>query len=105
MYAELEFYVASSPKQQSACRTTRTHYSDSEPTSLCNLSLMFLAYRRSNKYQFYIFGFILPGLEPMIYRTPGKHANQYAPNAVPQVFKGSDIFSINIIILNAFQIW
>jgi hypothetical protein len=65
---------------------------------------MLLAYRGSNKYQFYIFGFTQPGLEPMIYRTHGKHPNHYAPNAVPQVVKGSDIFSINMNILNEFQI-
>ena len=36
------------------CRSTRTHYSDSEPTSLCSFSLMLRSQRRSNKYQFYI---------------------------------------------------
>ena len=35
------------------CRSTRTHYSDSPPTSLCSFSLMLRAQRRSNKYQFY----------------------------------------------------
>ena len=42
-HAELDVYSASSLKQQSAgksCRSTRTHYSDSEPTSLCSFSLM-----------------------------------------------------------------
>ena len=36
------------------CRSTLTHYSDSEPTSLCSFSLMLRSQRRSNKYQFYI---------------------------------------------------
>ena len=35
-HAELDIYSASSLKQQSAGRSTRTHYSDSEPTSLCS---------------------------------------------------------------------
>ena len=35
------------------CHSTRTHYSDSETTSLCSFSLMLRSYRRSNKYQFY----------------------------------------------------
>ena len=35
------------------CRSTRTHYSDSEPTSICSFSLMLRAQWRSNKYQFY----------------------------------------------------
>ena len=35
------------------CRSIRTHYSDSEPTSLCSFSLMLRYQRRSNKYQIY----------------------------------------------------
>jgi hypothetical protein len=46
-HAELDFYSARSLTQQSAgrltCRFTRTHYSDSEPTSLCPFSLMLRA--------------------------------------------------------------
>jgi spore coat polysaccharide biosynthesis protein SpsF (cytidylyltransferase family) len=44
-HAELDFYSASSLKQQSADRHVApfTHYSDSEPTSLCSYSLMLLA--------------------------------------------------------------
>jgi hypothetical protein len=64
------FYSASSLKQQ--CRSTRTHYPDSEPTSLCSFSLMLHAYQRSNKYQFYSLWLDPIGLEPMIYRTRGK---------------------------------
>ena len=41
-HTELDFYSASSLKQVrgQTCRSTRTHYSDSEPTSLCYYSLM-----------------------------------------------------------------
>ena len=34
-------------------RSTQTHYSDQVPTSLCSLSLVLCAQRRSNKYQCY----------------------------------------------------
>jgi len=40
-----------------ACRSTRTHHSDSKPTSLCSYSLVLHALLRSNKYQFYNFWF------------------------------------------------
>jgi hypothetical protein len=42
-HAELDFYSASSLKQQFAGKHATplgTHYSDSEPTSLCSYSLM-----------------------------------------------------------------
>ena len=39
------------------CRSTRTQYSDSEPTSLCSYSLMTRVQRRSSKYQFSILWF------------------------------------------------
>ena len=39
--------------------STRTHYLDSEPTSLCSYSLMFNAQRRSSKNQFYSLWFDL----------------------------------------------
>ena len=35
------------------CRSTQTHYSDSEPASICSYSLMLRAQRRRSKYQFY----------------------------------------------------
>ena len=39
-HTKLDFYSASSRKQQStACRFTRTYYPDSEPPSLCAYSL------------------------------------------------------------------
>ena len=39
-HAELDFYSASSLKQQSAGRHVAPHDFDSEPTSLCSFSLM-----------------------------------------------------------------
>ena len=76
------------------CRSTRTHYSDSEPTSLCSYSLMPRAQRRSNRYQLYSFQFDPIGARthdlphsrrarqpftlPMNPRsTTGEHANHY----------------------------
>ena len=35
------------------CCSTQTHYSDSEPNSICSFSLMLLVSWRSSKYQFY----------------------------------------------------
>ena len=64
--------------RRQTCRSTRTHYSDSEPTSLCSFSLMLRAQRRSNKYQFYNLQFDPTGLELRFYRTRGEHANHYA---------------------------
>jgi hypothetical protein len=40
-HAELDFYSASSLKQQSAGLSTGTHYPDSEPTSFSSYSLKF----------------------------------------------------------------
>ena len=82
--AQLDFYTASSMKQQSvqSCCTTLTYYPDSEPTSLCSFSLMLCAQWRSNKYQFYSLWFDLIGLELTIYRTRGEHANHYVNDAV-----------------------
>ena len=50
-HAELDFYSASSLKQQSAgktCRSARTHYSDSETSSLYSYSLVLRAQQRTN---------------------------------------------------------
>ena len=58
------------------CCPTRTHYSDSEPTSLCSFSLMLRASWRSNKYILHSLWF------GSIYRTRGEHANHYATDAV-----------------------
>ena len=68
------------------CRSTRTHYSDSEPSSLCSFSLILRSQRRSNKYQFYILCLTKPQFVPTIYRTRGEHANHYATDAVPYFY-------------------
>jgi hypothetical protein len=47
------FKVLSHWNNSPSCPPTRTHYSNSEPTSLCSFSLMLGAQRRSNTYQFY----------------------------------------------------
>ena len=77
------------------CRSTRTHYPDSEPTSLCTYSLMLHVWRRSNKYPCYnlwhdwgsnpqstTLGLARLGLEPTIYYTRGEHANNYTIYAI-----------------------
>jgi hypothetical protein len=55
-HAELDFHSASSLKQQSAGRHDAplwTHYSDSEPTSLCSFFLMLHTKQKGNKYQYH----------------------------------------------------
>ena len=47
-----------------------------------NFSLMLLAYRRSNKYQFYSLWSDMIRLEPTICRTRDEHANHYTTDAV-----------------------
>jgi hypothetical protein len=60
--------------------STRTHYSDSEPTGLCSFSLM-LSGEVTNT-NFKVFGLTRPGFQLTIYRTQGEHANKYATDAV-----------------------
>ena len=43
---------------------------------------MLCAKEKSNEYQFYSVWFDPIGLEPMIYRTQGKHADHYATDVV-----------------------
>jgi hypothetical protein len=49
-HAELDFYSASSLKQQSddrqTCRSTRTHCPDSEPTCICSYSFVLCIFGR-----------------------------------------------------------
>ena len=78
------------------CLSTRTHYSDSEPTSICSFSLMLRSYRRSNKYQVYILLFDRPQFVPTIYFSRGEHANHYATDAVPYFYFIFIIFLIKI---------
>ena len=78
-HAEMDLYSASSLKQQSVggrqCRSTRTHYSDSEPTSLCSYSII-LSEEATNT-NFIVFDLTRPGLESTICRTRGEHASHY----------------------------
>ena len=62
------------------CRSTRTHYPDSEPTSLCSFSIILRAWQRSNKYQFYR-SLVWPdrGSNP---RSTALYANHYTTDAV-----------------------
>jgi len=53
---------------------TRTHYPDSEPTSLCSFSLLLRAWWRSNKYQLYSPWFDPTWLVPTIYTTRSNNA-------------------------------
>jgi hypothetical protein len=50
------------------CRFTQTHYSSSEPTSLCLYSLVLLS-REAIHTNFIVFGLTWPGLEPRSTRT------------------------------------
>ena len=87
----MDFYSASSLKQQSAGRHVAplgTHFPDSEPTSICSFSLMLHSGEATNT-NYIVFGLTRSGLEPTIYRTQDEHANHYTTDAV-------DIFSINI---------
>jgi hypothetical protein len=84
-------FSASSLKQQSAGRHVTpllTHYSDSEPTSLCSYSLLLCAYQKNSKYQFYmlLFGLTWPGLEPMMYCTRGEYAINYNNDVVYLIY-------------------
>jgi hypothetical protein len=55
--------------RKKTCRSTRTHYSDSEPTILCSYSLML----EKQQIPILVFGLTRPGLEPTIYHTRGEH--------------------------------
>ena len=62
----------------STCRSTRTHYSDSEPTSHCSYFLILLAWQRSNNDQFYSLLCDPISLEPI----RGVDANNYTIDMV-----------------------
>ena len=79
-HAQLDFYSASSLKQQSV----DSHVAQlghiimiDEPTSLCSFFLLLCA-----NTHFIIFGSTRFGLEPTIDCTPGEHANHYTTDAV-----------------------
>jgi hypothetical protein len=70
-HVKLDFYSASSLKQQSAGRHVAPlehNLSESEPTSLCSFFLM-----------------TRPGLEPTIYCTRGEYANHYTTDTVQYI--------------------
>ena len=64
------------------CGSTRTHYSDSEPTSRCSYSLLLYSYRRSNKHHFIIFGLTRPGIDTAIYNIRSENAKLYTTDVV-----------------------
>ena len=58
----LQCQLTETTVHRQTCRSTRTHYPDSEPTSHCSFSLILRAQRRSNKYQFNGIWFELTGV-------------------------------------------
>ena len=58
----LQYQLTETTVRGQTCRSTLTHYSDSEPTNLCSFSFMLCAQRRSNKYQFLSLWFDLTGV-------------------------------------------
>jgi hypothetical protein len=89
--AELDFYSASSLKQQSAGR----HVAPlrhiililSQPVFALSPECCVLSGEATNT-NFKVFGLTRPGLESTIYRTRGEHANHYATDAVSIKDKG-----------------
>ena len=79
-HTELDFHSASSLVDMPF--DYRTHYSDTMPTRLHSFSLVLRAQRRSNKYQFIVFGLTRLVLEPTIDRTRFEHVNHYNTNTV-----------------------
>jgi hypothetical protein len=63
MSAQMDFYSASSVTQQSMGRhrSTRTHYPNSETTSLCSYLIMLITEWRNSKYQLYSLWFDMTG--------------------------------------------
>jgi hypothetical protein len=85
-HAELDFYSASSLKQQSAGRHVaplgHIILIPSQPVFALSPLCCALSGEATNT-NFIVFGLNRPGLEPTIYHTRGKHANHYATDAVP----------------------
>jgi hypothetical protein len=61
--------------------STRMHYPNSKPTSLCSLSLMLHSTEATNT-NFIVFALTRLGLQPTIYYTGDGHANHYTTDAV-----------------------
>jgi hypothetical protein len=82
---ELDFYSASSQKQQSTGRHVAPlgHIIQipSQPVFARSLYCCLLSREVTNT-NFIVFGLIWPGLEPTIYCTRGEHANHYAIDTV-----------------------
>ena len=80
-HAEVDFYSASSLKQQSAGRHVAPLWHiiliPSQPVFALSLS------RAATNTNFIVFGLTWRDLEPTIYRTRGEHANHYATIMVP----------------------
>ena len=97
-HANLDFYSASSLKQQSAGRhvaTLLTHYSDSEPIGLGG---------EATNSNFIVFGLTWQDLEPTMYCTRGEHVNHYATDAI--ILRNScRIVNKEIKILKAIEYW
>ena len=75
-HSELDFYSASSLKQQSAGRDVAslgTHYHDSEKNNFCSFSLIRMLNREATNTNLIVFGCTLPGLEPTTYGTRHDH--------------------------------
>jgi hypothetical protein len=93
-HAELDFNSASSLKQQSAGR----HVAPlghiililSQPVFALSPYCCVLSGEATNT-NFIVFGLIRLGLEPMIYRTRGEHANHYPTDAVLMSSQSVDI--------------
>ena len=83
---------------------TRTHYLDSEPTSLCSYTLVLCTYRRSSKYQFYSLWFDqtgaqthdLPTLEASTLTIiPPKRLGQVSRNRIIRILLGDETIVIS----------
>ena len=76
-HAQLDLYSAISLKQTvrgQICRSTRTHYSDSEPIMLCSYCLVLRTYSgKNNTYQLHSLWYDPVRLEATIYHTRGEH--------------------------------
>ena len=90
-HTELDFYSASSLKQQSAGRHVaplrHIILISSQPVFDISPWCCVLSGEATNT-NFIVFGLTQPGLEPTIYRTRGEHANHYATNTVSPFNEG-----------------
>ena len=87
-HAELDFYSASSLKQQSAgwhvAPLGHIILIPSRPVFALSPYCCVLRGEATNT-NFIVFGLTPPGLESTIYRTRGEHANHYATDAVNMI--------------------